>query len=113
MSKQAKEFVEFIREQGVVGLAIGLAIGLTASAAVSKIVDGLINPLVGFILGGDKLSDKVWDTGLYHNDVQLSFAYGAVLNSLIILLATATVIFYVVKFLRLEKLNKKDDDKKD
>jgi large-conductance mechanosensitive channel len=44
-SKHAKGFVDFVREQGVVGLAVGLAIGTAAGAAVKEIVDQFINPL--------------------------------------------------------------------
>ena len=37
-SKHAKGFVDFVREQGVVGLAVGLAIGTAAGAAVKEIM---------------------------------------------------------------------------
>ena len=56
-SKHAKGFVDFVREQGVVGLAVGLAIGTAAGAAVKEIVDQFINPLVGFVLGGADLAE--------------------------------------------------------
>jgi large conductance mechanosensitive channel len=53
-------FVSFVREQGVVGLAVGLAIGTSAGSAVKAIVDGFINPIVGFILGGTDLGAQQW-----------------------------------------------------
>ena len=39
-------FVNFIREQGVVGMAVGLAIGTAAGDTVKKLVTAFIDPLV-------------------------------------------------------------------
>ena len=58
MAKSSSEFINFIREQGVVGLATGLAIGGAAGKAVQAIVDGFINPIVGFIVGGSNLDEE-------------------------------------------------------
>ena len=58
MKKHVNGFVSFVREQGVVGLAVGLAIGTAAGSAVKAIVDGFINPIVGFILGGADLGGQ-------------------------------------------------------
>ena len=44
-------FANFIREQGVVGLAVGLAIGTAAGDTVKKLVEGFISPIVQFIVG--------------------------------------------------------------
>lgn len=107
MIKQLQGFMDFVREQGVVGLAVGLAIGVAAGATVKSIVDGLISPVVGFILGGADLSELVWKTGLTRNGQELIIGWGAVLNSIIILLATASVIYYLVIGLQLDKLDKK------
>ncbi len=104
--EQVLGFMDFVRQQGVIGLAIGLAIGAAAGAAVKAIVDGLISPLVGFILGGTDLTSLVWRTGLVNGSNELVFAWGSVLNAFIILLTTAAVIYYVVKGFRLDKLDK-------
>lgn len=110
MKKRASGFIEFVREQGVIGLAVGLAIGAAAGAAVKAIVDGLINPIVGFIVGGDNLPDLVWNTGLSNGGHELIIGWGAILSALITLLATALVIYILVKGFRLDKLDKKKDD---
>lgn len=112
MSKQLKGFMNFVREQGVVGLAVGLAIGTAAGATVKAIVDGLINPIVGFILGGNDLTKLAWHTGLYRGGKELVIAWGIVANSMITLLAVAAVIFYIVHGLRLDKIDRKKEDKK-
>lgn len=110
MSNQIKGFMNFVREQGVVGLAVGLAIGTSAGATVKAIVDGFINPIVGFILGGNDLAKLAWHTGLFRGNKQLIIAWGAVANSIITLLAVAAVIFYIIHGLRLDKMDRKKED---
>lgn len=102
-------FMTFIREQGVIGLAVGLAIGAAAGETVKAVVDGLINPIVGFILGGTDLTELSWSIveGAERN---LTIGYGAVLNSLITLLAVAFVIYYVVKKMGLDKLDAETEE---
>ena len=107
MSKILKEFVTFVREQGVVGLAVGLAIGLKAGDAVGSLVDNFISPLVGYILGGADLSGLKWETGLVRGGEELVFGWGAIVNAVIILLATAFVVYFIVDKAGLTKLDKK------
>jgi len=102
-----KGFMDFVRAQGVVGLAVGLAIGLKAGDAVQALVDGFISPLVGYILGGADLSGMVWKTGLVRGGEQLIFGWGAIANGIIVLLATAFVVYFIVDKAGLTKLDKK------
>jgi large conductance mechanosensitive channel protein len=113
LNKQLKNFMDFVREQGVVGLAVGLAVGTAAGATVKAIVDGLINPIVGFILGGDSLGQKTWNTGLSNGGNDLVFQWGAVLSSIITLVAVAAVIYYVIHGLKLDKLDRKKEIKEE
>ncbi len=110
MNKQLKNFMDFVREQGVVGLAVGLAVGTAAGATVKAVVEGLINPIVGFMLGGNDLARKSWHTGLRNGNSELIFGWGSVLSSLITLLAVAAVIYYVVHGLKLDRLDKKKEE---
>lgn len=107
MSKFIKDFVSFVREQGVIGLAVGLAIGLQAGSAVSSIVDNFISPLVGYILGGTDLSLLRWETGLVRGGEELVFGWGAIANATITLVATAFVVYFIVEKAGLTKLDKK------
>lgn len=102
-------FADFVREQGVVGLAIGLAIGVASGATVKSIVDGFINPIIGFILGGANLSSLAWHTGLERSGKELIIAWGSAANSLLTLIATAAVIYFLVNVLKLDKLDKKKE----
>lgn len=120
MDKQLRGFVDFVRTHGVVGLAVGLAIGTQVGKAVESIVTGLITPFVGFILGSSsRLEQAVWniagrDTGRTDywftlGERQLVIGWGAVLSALLVLLAVAAVIYYVVMGLRLDRLDKKKE----
>ncbi len=111
MKNFAKEFTSFVREQGIVGLAVGLAIGVQAGAAVSSIVDNFIDPIVGFILGGTDLSNLAWETGLSRGGEELVLGWGAIASALITLIATAFVIFFVVQKAGLTKLDKQKEEK--
>lgn len=104
-------FVEFIRTQGVVGLAIGFVIGAQAKALVDQLSNSFINPTLGLILGsGTGLTSKkfaltVGGTTVVYN--WGAFAY-AVINFIII----AAIIYFTFKWLRLDKLDKKKDKDK-
>ncbi len=99
-------FVEFIRTQGVIGLAVGLAIGTAAGDTVRKLVEGFINPIVQFIVGsGDKLATATWHVELFGRTAD--FAWGAALSSAITLVATALVIYWLIHVFKLDKLDKK------
>lgn len=108
---QLAQFMDFIREQGVVGLAVGLAIGTAAGAAVKQIVDGLVNPIVGFVIGGIDLSQLKWVVVAPGAGGKggLAFSWGAILSSLITLLATAFVIYWLIHIAKLDRLDKKKD----
>jgi large conductance mechanosensitive channel len=106
---QFAQFIDFVREQGVVGLAVGLAIGTAAGAAVKEIVDGFINPIVGYIIGGVDLAELTWVVVAPNESGQggLVLSWGAILSAIITLLATALVIYWLVRVAKLDKLDKK------
>jgi len=110
MMRYLKGFSEFVREQGVVGLAVGLAIGVAAGNTVQTIVLGFIDPIVGFIVGGGNLATISWNTGLSRGGSDLVFSWGAIVSSAITLLATAFVIYFIVEKSGLTKIDKKKKD---
>ncbi len=104
----ANGFVEFIRTQGVIGLAIGLAIGTAAGVTVKALVEGFINPIVQFIVGSPTaLSAATWHVELWGRTAD--FKWGAFVSSLITLLATALVIYFIVHIMKLDRLDKKKE----
>ncbi len=103
-------FVNFIREQGVVGLAVGLVLGVAAKSVVDSLVDNIFNPIIGALSGGPNLSSKF--ICLRHNEVGTcasKLGYGNVINSLMSFLIVAAVVYFVVKSLKLDRLDKKKD----
>jgi len=81
------EFVKFLKEYGVIGLAIGVIIGGKAGELVKAIVDGVLMPLVGLVLpSGDW---QAWKLG--------PFAIGSVLGALINFIIVALLVFWFSK----------------
>jgi large conductance mechanosensitive channel len=110
--KQTGGFLDFVRKQGVVGLAVGLAIGTAAGAAVKTIVEQLISPLVGLMTQGVKLDSLKWvliDANPVRGREEVAIGWGLILSALITLLATALVVYLFVHFARLDQLDKKKD----
>lgn len=100
-------FIRFVREQGVIGLAVGLAIGTAAGASVKVIVDNLISPLVALLTQGVNLNDLKWTVELGNG--KAVFGWGAILSSLVTLIATAFVIYMVIHIAKLDRMDKKKD----
>jgi large conductance mechanosensitive channel len=105
----AKGFMDFVREQGVVGLAVGLAIGAAAGEAVKKIVEEFINPIIGYLVGGVSLDKQMWHTGLFRGKEELVFGWGAIIGAVITLLATAFVVYQIIHIAKLDRMDKKKD----
>lgn len=105
---QFSGFMTFVREQGVVGLAVGLAIGTATGASVKVIVDQLISPIVSLMTQGVDLNSLKWvlqDSTATHSEVAIG--WGAVISSLITLLATAFVVYYAIHLAKLDKIDRK------
>ena len=101
-------FVNFIREQGVVGMAVGLAIGTAAGDTVKKLVTAFIDPLVQLIVGSQQgLQSASFTVEIAGRRGE--FLYGAFISSLITLIAVAFVVYAIVHFFKLDKLDKKKD----
>ena len=107
-----KGFLDFVREQGVVGLAVGLAIGTAAGASVKVIVDQLIAPIVALMTRGIDLNSLKWvivDENIQAGQPEVAIGYGLILSSLITLLATALVVYQLVHVLKLDRIDKKKE----
>ena len=95
-------FVEFIREKGVLGLAVGFILGGAVSKLVASFVTDIINPLLGIILGMTKGLDTA-----YLKIGSAKLLYGHFITTLIDFVVIAFVVYFGVKILRLDKLEKK------
>lgn len=99
-------FMDFIRTQGVIGLAVGLVLGVQIKAVVDSLIASFINPLLGLILPGNgDLSKKTF--ALTIGEKQGIFTYGAFIVVLLSFIVVAAVVYFAVKALKLDKLDKK------
>ena len=101
-------FMNFIREQGVVGLAVGLAIGTAAGDTVKKLVQAFIDPIVGLIIGSQQgLQTSSFTVNVFSRSA--TFAWGAFVSSLITLIAVALIVYALIHMLKLDKIDRKKD----
>jgi large conductance mechanosensitive channel len=100
LQEKATGFITFIREQGVIGLAIGFILGGTVSGVVKSLVEDIINPLVGMMFGSvDSLS------ALAIGPVALGSFISVLINFIII----AAVVFFLFKGLGLDTMDVKKE----
>lgn len=99
-----KGFIDFVREQGVVGLAVGFILGGAVSKVVTALVTDVINPLLSFALGSAK--------GLKTASITLgstSILYGDLISVIIDFAVVSLVVYFGVKMIGLDKIDKKKD----
>jgi large conductance mechanosensitive channel len=92
-------FMDFIREQGVVGFAIGFILGAASTTLVKSLVDNIVMPPINILLGS---ADGLKNLKLYlgSSDGKVTYLqYGQFLNDLI--------NFIILALLRLDRLDKK------
>lgn len=108
--KQVKGFLDFIRTQGVVGLAVGLVLGGAVSILVKSLVDNVVMPPIGLLLGSaDGLKGLTWTIGTNGEGQPAIIHYGVFLNDFINFIVIALVIYLVFNLLGLTKLDKKKE----
>jgi large conductance mechanosensitive channel len=95
-----KDFIEFIRTQGVVGLAVGFVLGKAVSDVVASVVTDLVNPIIGIVLG--QFGDL---SKLSFNILSANITYGKFISIVINFVIIALVVYYGVKKLKLDKLD--------
>jgi large conductance mechanosensitive channel len=101
-----QEFITFVREKGVLGLAVGIIVGGAVTKMVNSIVENLINPLIGVITGAagnlNALAYTIPST-------TVTFKYGAFISSLIDFVAVLAVVYFVFIKSPINKLDKKEE----
>jgi large conductance mechanosensitive channel len=96
------EFTAFLKQYGVIGLAIAVIIGGKVNTLVSAIVDGIMMPIVTFFVPGGAWRSATLDVGSVH------FLLGPVFGAAIDFLLVAWMVFWFSKkILREETVAKK------
>ena len=97
-----KGFIDFVREQGVVGLAVGFILGGAVSKLVSALVEDIIGPVLALGLSNvENLQSAYIQVGA------AKIMWGDFLNVFIDFVVIALVVYFGVKMLGLDKLDKK------
>ena len=97
MKEHLTGFIDFIRTQGVVGLAVGFILGGAVSKVVSALVNDIVNPIIGFAFGS-----TAGLKAMMLGPVLLGDFVAVLIDFLII----AAVVYFVVKGLGLDKMDK-------
>jgi large conductance mechanosensitive channel len=104
---QMKDFLDFIRTQGVVGLAVGLVLGGAVTVVVKSLINNVIMPPIGLLLGSaDGLNGLNWTIGNVSNGKPAILHYGVFLNDFINFLVIAIVVYFIVRLLKFENFDK-------
>ncbi|HOB89921.1 MAG TPA: MscL family protein [Candidatus Colwellbacteria bacterium] len=99
-----KGFINFIREQKVMGLAVGFILGGSVSKVVSSLVADIINPILSVVLGAaDDLKNAILQIG------PVRILYGNFLSALIDFMVVAAVVYFGVNLIGINKLDKKKE----
>ena len=95
-------FVDFVRKQGVVGLAVGFILGGAVSKLVAAIVSDIINPILSPILSATgNMETAILKIG------PVKILLGHFISTTIDFLVIALVVYFGVTILGLDRLDKK------
>ncbi len=96
--------MHFIREQGVVGLAVGIILGGAVSKFVTAVITDLVAPVLGLLLGSTKgLAAAQWVIP----GTKSAILWGDMIAKGIDFVVIALVVYFGVKGLKLDQLDKK------
>ena len=84
-------FIAFLKQYGVIGLAIAVIIGGKANALVTALVDGVLMPIVTFFIPGGAWRTATLDVGSVH------FLLGPVIGAGVDFLIVAWLVFWFSK----------------
>ena len=85
------EFIAFLKQYGVIGLAIAVIIGGKANALVTALVDGVLMPIVTFFIPGGAWRTATLNVGPIH------LLLGPVLGAAVDFLIVAWLVFWFSK----------------
>ncbi len=86
-----KEFIAFLKQYGVIGLAIAVIIGGKLNTFVTAVVDGIMMPIVSFFVPGGAWRSATLDVGSVH------FLLGPVIGAGIDFVIVAWLVFWFSK----------------
>lgn len=101
-------FLDFVRNHAVVSLAVGFIIATQAQALVKQLVDSFITPTFQFFFSGALTKDTL----TYHfNGRTIHYTWGIFASDIIDFILVLLVLYLIITFFKLDKLDKKPDSK--
>lgn len=101
--EQVGGFANFLREYGVVALAVGFIVGQQANAVVKQMVASFVDPLAK-VWFGQSLSGRA--AHLSHNGEPVDVPWGQFVVTLLDFFLIVVVIYIVIKVFKLDRLKK-------
>ena len=96
-----KGFIEFIKEQGVLGLAIGFLLGGAVLTLTKSLVEDIVNPVIGLLL---KDVEQLAEATLTVNGSEI--LWGHFVTTLIDFLIIALVVYLGYKLFKVKPKKK-------
>jgi large conductance mechanosensitive channel len=97
-----KEFMDFLYEYKVIGLAIAFIIGVAATTLIKSLVDNILMPIITFFIPGGAWQEATLTIG------SIVITWGKFLADLIYFIIVAFVVFIIAKkVLKEDKVEKK------
>lgn len=98
--KEAQGFKEFIKNQGLVGMAVGLVLGAASGTLIKSLIDNIIMPPLGLIFGSaDGLKGLSVSLGKTAAGDDAILNYGVFLNDFVNFLVIAFTVYLIIKLL--------------
>ncbi len=97
-----QDFIEFLKEYGIIALALAVVVGMAVKDLVNAVVQDLLMPFVGLLLPGEG-----WREAVFHissAEIQIGHLIGAILDFLIILLVVYLFLKYALKEKEIKKI---------
>lgn len=96
-----EEFMEFLKNYQVIGLAVAVIIGAAAGKMVTAMVNDIVMPIIGVLVPGGDWKTAVLQIG------PVKFLVGDFVAAVIDFIVIALVIYLIVKFIMKGDASKK------
>ena len=94
-------FADFIRKQGVVGVAVGFVLAGAVAKMVTALVTDIVNPLIGLVLvNAENLKNAKVTIG------HVEILWGDFVSTTIDFLIIALIVYFAIKLLGIEPAKK-------
>lgn len=102
MKDVIQDFIRFLKEYGVIGLALAVVMGMAVKDFVNAVVQDLIMPFIGLILPGEGWRNAIVNVG--SAEIQIGHLIAAFIDFLVILFLIYVFLRYGLKKEEIKKV---------